>query len=214
MTTSGRIQSAPLVWINGFPGVGKLTIAREVQRMLGYESVTFIDNHTLIDPVQLARDHPEYQEQRHAIRQNAFNHYVLGLEPALLTTDRRGCQVQLAKTIIFTDFQTANELGSSVAREYQAAAAKAGRLFLPVYLECEREENVRRAVRPERTADGKGKLVDRVVLEDFLSRCTLFEFEGVDGLRIDVTGRTPAYVAAEMVVIIRRLMASDEVSPS
>ena len=56
------MAAAPLVWINGFPGTGKYTVAKQLVAMLGNERAVLIDNHQLIDPVEadMARQHPEY----------------------------------------------------------------------------------------------------------------------------------------------------------
>lgn len=82
-------MAAPVVWINAFPGTGKLTVARELVRL--DQSSILIDNHQLIDPVaaRLSRDHPQYQTERRRERERAFDKYVL--EPTLSS-----------KTIVFT----------------------------------------------------------------------------------------------------------------
>jgi broad-specificity NMP kinase len=82
-------MAGPVVWINGFPGTGKLTIARELA--LIYIRSVLIDNHQLIDPVaaRFSRDHPQYQAERKRLREWVFEKYVL--EPTLLL-----------ETVIFT----------------------------------------------------------------------------------------------------------------
>lgn len=54
----------PTIYINGFPGVGKLTVAKELQTLLPNAEV--VDNHRLIDPVAAIyeRSHPRYQALR------------------------------------------------------------------------------------------------------------------------------------------------------
>ncbi|KAL6906742.1 hypothetical protein GGI43DRAFT_431071 [Trichoderma evansii] len=103
----------PVIWINGFPGTGKLTIARELAHIKILSIL--IDNHKLIDRVQakFPRDHPQYQIERKRRRQWAFEHFVF--EPT-----------RLSETVIFTDFQSDNELGQNTAQEYCEAAQKAG----------------------------------------------------------------------------------------
>lgn len=63
----------------------------------------------------------------------------------------------------------------------------AGRPFVPVYLRVSREENVRRIVSPSRVTSGTGKLVDACVLLSIRNSSDLFEFSGVEDLRLDVT---------------------------
>lgn len=62
------------IWINGFPGVGKLTVAKELHRML--DNSVLIDNHQLIDVVKLPRDDPDYNAQRIKAREAAFEKWV------------------------------------------------------------------------------------------------------------------------------------------
>ena len=68
---------APLLWINGFPGSGKLTVATALTTL--DEAIVLIDNHALIDPVEarLPRNHPDYQAERHVERKRAFDENVL-----------------------------------------------------------------------------------------------------------------------------------------
>src|SRR3569833_858144 len=91
-------ETKPIVWINAFPGTGKLTVARELVTLFGGGGggdddayVMLIDNHSLIDPVEakFSRLHPDYQQERRRKRQAVFAEFVL--DP---TTKRR--------TIIFT----------------------------------------------------------------------------------------------------------------
>lgn len=60
----------PYIWINAFPGVGKLTTARQLHSLI--PNSVLIDNHMLIDVVKLPRDHPDYNAQRIKVRQEAF----------------------------------------------------------------------------------------------------------------------------------------------
>lgn len=61
------VEVQPFIYINGFPGVGKLTIATELQKLLPSSKV--INNHLLIDPVAAIheRSDPEYQPLRKAL---------------------------------------------------------------------------------------------------------------------------------------------------
>ena len=67
---------APVVWINGFPGCGKLTIASVMKTL--HEDLILLDNHKLIDPVEtnFQRSHPDYQKERHLYRQHIFKEHV------------------------------------------------------------------------------------------------------------------------------------------
>ncbi|PON26140.1 hypothetical protein TGAM01_v205084 [Trichoderma gamsii] len=137
LVSTAKPGPRPVLWINGFPGTGKLTIARELARI--HIPSILIDNHQLIDPVaaKFSRDHPRYQIERKLRRAWAFENFVW--EPT-----------RLLEAVIFTDFQSDNELGTKTAQEYCDAAQKAGRPFIPVYLSCEAETNIIRATSAER----------------------------------------------------------------
>ncbi|KAI8628542.1 hypothetical protein F5Y19DRAFT_476524 [Xylariaceae sp. FL1651] len=176
---------APLIWINGFPGSGKLTVATALQTL--NKSITLIDNHKLIDPVssRLPRSHPKYQQERQAERQAAFKRHVQ-------------CSSSLSELIVFTDFQSANELGEKVAFEYELAAIQASRPFVPIYLICDEQENLRRLSSQERLASGTTKLTSADVLKEIRSHSTLFRFNDCTGLTIDITSKSPAEAAQEI----------------
>jgi len=56
----------PLIWINDFPGSGKLTVANALVNLVGEDKIHLIDNHQLIDAVEAktTRSSPNYQMQR------------------------------------------------------------------------------------------------------------------------------------------------------
>ena len=69
-------KKAPVMWINGFHGSGKLTVATTLKALHG--AAILLDNHQLIDPVEarFSRDHPEYQRERQLYRKLIFNKFV------------------------------------------------------------------------------------------------------------------------------------------
>jgi hypothetical protein len=69
-------KTAPVVWINGFPGSGKLTIANAIATLR--KTAIVLDNHKLIDPVetQCPRTHPDYDMQRQVYRKAILEEYV------------------------------------------------------------------------------------------------------------------------------------------
>ncbi|KAK4158063.1 hypothetical protein C8A00DRAFT_11133 [Chaetomidium leptoderma] len=180
-------RTAPVVWINGFPGSGKLTVATAVAAL--DKTVIVLDNHKLIDPVEarFARIHPSYQHERSLFRQAILDRYVYDV-------------ATLSRLVIFTDFQSNNALGRVVASEYKDAAFKAGRPFVPVYLTCDEATNLERVASPDRLGSGTNKLTDPQVLGDLRSRCELYQFDGgCLGLTVDSTSLIPSEVAAKIV---------------
>jgi hypothetical protein len=104
MFINGNMTSPPpVVWINGFPGIGKLTVSRKIVELVGQDQILLIDNHQLIDPVKLPRSHPEYQILRKAERTKVFEKYVLKPEACpkiIIFTGECLCHVQLEDVLI------------------------------------------------------------------------------------------------------------------
>lgn len=73
-------RSAPLIWINAFPGTGKYTIASILANKLMEGQCTLIHNHDLIDAVTVPRDNPMYRTLRKEERAKAFAQHVLATE--------------------------------------------------------------------------------------------------------------------------------------
>jgi adenylylsulfate kinase-like enzyme len=71
----------PLIWINGYPGTGKLTIAKFlVSQLLGNSKAMLIHNHILIDPIYRrfgdSVTPADVDRIRHALREGFFENYV------------------------------------------------------------------------------------------------------------------------------------------
>jgi hypothetical protein len=181
---------APIIHINGFPGTGKLSIATRLTELLKSDagiSAKLVHNHLLINPADaiLHRSQPGYQALRRAIRAAVFG--------ALATdADTHGT------VYIFTDFQTSDAQGSSVCAEYAATAAARVCRLVPVLLECEEVENLRRVVLSDR--EPVGKLVDF----DLVRRIRrdgppVYRFVGNGAsLELDVTGFSVDEAAKEI----------------
>lgn len=90
------------------------------------------------------------------------------------------------------------DAGDGVAREYQIAAQNAGRVFVPVYLVCEEEENLRRALSDERKASGTTKLVDPVEMKRIRAEYSIYSFGVEEELKLDVTNMSAQDAAAEI----------------
>ncbi|KAM3436360.1 hypothetical protein NHJ13734_005130 [Beauveria thailandica] len=88
-----RSMAAQFVWINGLPGVGKLTVARALCALL--PSAQLNDNHSLLDQVSLPRTHASYNAERARVRDAAYS-------SALYPRDDDD-DAQLARVVIFTE---------------------------------------------------------------------------------------------------------------
>ncbi|CAK1363973.1 unnamed protein product [Cercospora beticola] len=177
----------PLVWINGFPGVGKLTVARELLMLYTKAQVVLIDNHQLIDPVaaRLQRDDPEYYVERRKERQKALERWALNRD-------------ERHRLVVFTDYQSKNELSSAVGAEYKDAALRAGRVFIPVVLHCDQSENLKRAVSTERQESGTTKLTDVEILAELRAEHVMLTFDQPTQLGLDVSELSPSVAARKL----------------
>jgi hypothetical protein len=147
----------PIIHLNGFPGTGKLTIARKLVEQLnrGFGKqhpsdsarparAKLVHNHLLIDPAAavLERKQEGYNELRTAIRQAVFT--TLVKESSTYDT-----------IYVFTDWQSGNVLGTEVCKEYLAMAKARGSQFIPILITCDEQENVRRIQGVERAISTK-----------------------------------------------------------
>ncbi|KAK4952632.1 hypothetical protein LTR10_009438 [Elasticomyces elasticus] len=162
---------ALVVYINGWPGVGKLTVARALQPHLSGSKI--LHNHELIDPVerQYGRKHPLYQQKRGEYRRERLE---------TVTTD-------METVYIFTDSQTEH---NECMGDYTNLALE-GRRFYSVILTCDQAENERRLVAEGRGGDANGKLTDLVILTEYRERGSgIFKFGDDDEIELDVTAST------------------------
>ncbi|KAF5970483.1 hypothetical protein FBULB1_9680 [Fusarium bulbicola] len=182
------------VYINGYPGIGKLTIANELQQLLPDSKV--YHNHLLIDPIDalVERSSPGYHEMRTGLRRYALNE----IATSEYTKD---------KTWIFTDAREASAAGEMGAKDYEAAARKRGVSFISIVLECEIEENIRRAINPTRVANIGAKLTDETVLRLILEKETIYRFGNENELVLDVTKMSSKEAALRIKEHVDRLAA-------
>ncbi|EEU35866.1 uncharacterized protein NECHADRAFT_29433, partial [Fusarium vanettenii 77-13-4] len=123
----------PIIYINAFPGTGKLTIAKHLVSLFQTGSVKLIHNHLLINPADavLDRDQEGYQKLRRKIRRAIF-------KPLIKNEETYHC------AYIFTDFQTDNDLGINTSLEYMHCAEERHCQFIPITLVCEESVNLKR----------------------------------------------------------------------
>ncbi len=174
-----------IVHINGWPGVGKLTVAREVARKLG---ARMLDNHTLHDVAMRLCDRgtEDYWTLYYQVRDVAY---------------RRIRTIPPAESLVMT-----NALVAESDREREAwdavkslAVARSATL-IAINLECSLEENVRRVRSEERR---HRKLIDPEPLIEWRSKYTLLTDGATASLTIDNSSRGPEQVADEIVAFAR-----------
>jgi hypothetical protein len=176
-------KPAPFIYINGYAGVGKLSIAKYLLPLLP-QPARLLDNHLLIDPVAalLDRSSTEYQPLRKSLRQNILS--MISSSEELRNT-----------TIVFTDQQSSSALGSSVAREYETAAQQRNCLFLSVRIECGEGEHLRRALSESRKKGTTTKLTDERIIKLMRNEEDVFKFGCENEITMDVTDLLPGEAA-------------------
>jgi hypothetical protein len=146
-----------LILINGYPGVGKNTIAKLVHKALGSDC-TFIHNHLLIDPVEAIYPGrtPAHYALRKKFRDVAFDALIADSNPKL--------------SILITISLAANNDDIAVMYEHLRISRERR---LPVYwinLICDDKEHKARMVSEERKNGGTSKCTDPAVLDAIKAR--------------------------------------------
>ena len=189
---SAAADTGVIICLVGFPGAGKLTIARALSQLI---DATIVDNHWINDPILRliaatdARAVPEAIWPQVAKVRSAVLETMATLSPQ-------------AASFIFT-YAGANEdpEDRKAFEEYRDVAARRGGRFIAVRLLCSEAELVRRIQSPERRGR---KLTDPAEAADNVRHYSPLD-PGLPGsLTIDVTDLTPQVVAARILDHINR----------
>jgi thymidylate kinase len=175
-----EVDMGLIMHINGWPGCGKLTIARLLAKQLG---ARLVDNHALINPAEclFARNDANYWPLRKAVRALAFE-YAARLAPGT--------------PLVFTDALADIASDRAVFDDCLELASKRGAKLIAVVLECEEEENLRRL-----TAGGRAeqlKLTDEKVLRDLRAKYRLLRPTDVTCIDLEVSALPAGEVAAAL----------------
>ena len=172
-----------IVNLNGWPGAGKLTTARELSKLLGGH---LLDNHTLLNVGKaLARDgSPEFYALVRAVRSVAFD-AILNLPPTV--------------PVILTNAVARGGTSGFLEENWQAiidlAQAKKSDLF-SVTLTCSAIENARRIVSADRALLGKRQ--DPQLLKELVETRALFDDGATFRLTVDNSNLSAAETAARI----------------
>jgi shikimate kinase len=174
-----------IVHLIGFPGVGKLTVAREICAQSDFR---LIDNHAINNLVFTAvrvdgrtKMPDEIWEKTRIIRETVLD-TIRELSPSHFS-------------FLFTNALTdEDETDRAVASNIMKLAHDRGSIYIPVHLVCDMEENKRRIVSPDR--DLNMKQTDSTEIEDIYQNYTLVNTGSPYQFFVDVTHRTPAEAAA------------------
>ncbi|RVD89229.1 uncharacterized protein DFL_000246 [Arthrobotrys flagrans] len=159
------------IFINGYPGTGKLTVAKELQKIIPNSRV--FDHHLLIDAARATfnQSDPEYQILRKAFR------------TTLLDSINAASTDHSPTTWIFTECQSNSHIGTSIAHEYLAAAKRRSSPFVSIILTCSLEENLKRLSHPSRKTNPRRKLTNREVLKAIRDEEVIHRFGDWIGVR-------------------------------
>lgn len=174
-----------IIHLNGWPGVGKLTVARGIVRSIGG---CLLDNHTIYNLAFSLTEFrtPAFYNTVRAVRDIAYAR-VLDLDPSV--------------PLIVTNALSTSEWGRENWEELRELARKRGSLFLAVTLRCSLAENARRLTTPERAL--LRKLIDPAPLNAQHSAGALIE-EGADRLlQLDTTEMSPEATVERIVAWVQ-----------
>ena len=158
-----------ILHVNGWPGCGKLTIARLVAAGLG---VRLVDNHTLLNPAEALFDRgdPLHRSLRYKLREVVFAH---------------AAQSTSGVPIVFTDALADDAGDAALFDDYRALARNRSARLVSAILDCDLDENVQRLTQAGRTEHRK--LTHPAVLRDLRDKYVLLRPEGVEKIELDVT---------------------------
>ncbi|KAI3396728.1 hypothetical protein diail_11755 [Diaporthe ilicicola] len=183
----------PIILLNGWPGVGKDTVAETLSLLIGFNKASLLDwGKSRGESFQTIPDDDEVAQktQRDACFADQVEH------PSTLN-----------KMIICTDCLSDTPLGRRLAQGFEAVAKRTNRLLIPIYLECQVEENMRRLQEAERRVSLKDKIRSpneaKTVRSDGGS---LLIFKTCEGLSLNITKMLPHEAALQILSFIRDLI--------
>jgi len=186
-------MSAPLVYLFGYPGVGKNTIARELEKQ---SSLIAIQNHLLSNAFRhVASRQPadSYKKLEPDLRHHTMKAWLNFLDFVGKALPYQG--------MVFTSVLYQNDPDRVEFFDFiRNWAVEQGREFYPVRLFCDADELARRIQSPGRNSEFK--LTDTAVLSDIMSRYHVLEPR--NSLTLDVTHLSAAEAAQKILLHLNR----------
>ena len=179
-----------LFLITGFPGTGKLTVARALAGLLEAQGQTtrVVDNHWINNPIFGLIE----QDGVTPLATEVWDRVGEVAGAVVRTVEDLTPQ---AWHIIFTAYLDGVSDTGTVTR-LEAVAETRGARFVPVRLLCDPEENARRIVSPERR--GLMKSVDPVEPYRLADIGGPYDMQHANQLTLDITSTPPPSAAADI----------------
>lgn len=175
-----KIENA-IIHLIGFPGVGKLTVAREICKQ---SNCRLIDAHAMNNLI--------FTIMRRDGKQSFHDDVWDAIDTIRFTVwdmiEKHGPK---DFTYIFTNF--IDESDRENLEKLKAMCARTGRVYIPIKLTCDPEEHKKRVVYPDREANMKMTSVE--LLERDLKTHQLIITGSPHEFEVDVTHQTPAQSA-------------------
>lgn len=178
---------APLIYLFGYPGVGKTTIARALENRTEYLAV---QNHMLSNALRQAislQPKDRYPELEPLLKHHTMKAWVNFMEFVSAAVPDQG----LIMTSVLYENDPERVEFFELMRNW---AQSQGRSFLPVRLVCDPAELARRIESPSR--ENQLKLHDRKILQQIMETNTLLNPLGV--FEVDVTALTANEAAVKI----------------
>ncbi|KUI70364.1 hypothetical protein VM1G_06150 [Cytospora mali] len=187
------MPAQPCVLLNGWPGVGKDTVAETLSLLIGDNKARLLNwdkgQGETFQPV------PDGDEAVQKARDACFADQVE--HPSTLN-----------QMIIATDCLSDTPEGRRLARDFEVVANRSKRLLIPINLECHVEENMRRLQELERRVSQKDKMQSPNEARTVRSEGgKLFVFKQHQGLTLNITKMPPHEAALRILSFTRDMIA-------
>jgi predicted kinase len=189
---SWLVVAAPpsVVYLLGYPGVGKYTVAREIAQLNG---AVVVDNQVVNHPILVLLEWDAVSD----LPPGTLD-YTVPIREAVLSALEDIAPPELS--YVLTNVRDDDEESRALYERVKRVAARRAAVFLPVLLTCRREEQLRRVTVQDRVA--RLKIADPDKVDEYMRTTPPFVPDDPQLLRLDTTDLAPAEAATE---VLRRL---------
>lgn len=189
------MKNNALIYLFGYPGVGKNTIAEAIERKT---SMVAIQNHLISNAFRHVLSHQkpvQYKEVEHLVKHHTMRAWLNFLDFVEAATPNQG--------LIFTSVLYQDDPDRVEYFEFiEQWALRQNRALIPVRLTCSIEELQKRVQSPER--EGSLKLTDPDIVLKLTNKHQLMTPQTADFLDLDVTHISPEQAADLIIAALNR----------